>query len=61
MTPGRAAIQPVHDARPQLAADAAQIGEVMEQRVDERARRVARAGVHHHAGRLVQHGEVASW
>ena len=33
----RAAIQPVHDARPLLAADAAQVVDVVEQRVDERA------------------------
>ena len=46
------------DARPRLAADAAQIRDVMEQRVDERARRVAGAGMHDHAGRLVQHGDV---
>ena len=37
----RAAIEPVHDARPLLAADAAQIVDVVEQRVDERAARVA--------------------
>ena len=43
---------------PQLAADAAEIRDVVEQRVDERARRVAGAGMHDHAGRFVQHREV---
>ncbi len=54
----RAAIQPVHDARPQLAADAAEIGEVVEQCVHERARAMTRARMNHHACRLVQHGEI---
>ena len=49
----RAAIEPVHDARPQLAADAAQILDVMEQRVHQRAAAVARRRVHHHPRRLV--------
>ena len=51
--PRRAAIEPMHDARPLFAADAAQIVDVMEQRVDERAARVARGGMHDHPGRLV--------
>ena len=38
----RALVEPMHDARPQLAADAAQIGDVVEQRVDERAARRVR-------------------
>jgi hypothetical protein len=44
--------------RPQLAADAAQIVHVMEQRVDERPRRVAGAGMHDHSRRLVQDDDV---
>ena len=36
----RAAIEPVDDPRPQLAADAAQVRDVMQQRVDERAARM---------------------
>ena len=39
---GRALVEPVHDARPQLAADAAQIGHMVEQRVDQRAARHVR-------------------
>ena len=39
----RAAIETVHDARPLLAADAAEVGDVMEQRIHQRpARRVPR-------------------
>ena len=54
----RAAIEPVHDARPLLAADAAQIVDMVEQRVDQRAARVAGRRVHDHAGRLVDDDEV---
>ena len=43
---------------PQLAADAAQILDVMQQRVDERAARVAGGRMHDHAGRLVEHDHV---
>ena len=39
---GRATIEAVDDSRPQLAADAAEVGDVVQQRVDERARCVAR-------------------
>ena len=55
---GRAAVEPVHDARPQLAADPAQIRDLMEQGVDERALRVPRGGMHDHAGRLVDDDDV---
>ena len=48
----------MHDAGPQLAADAAQVGDVMQQRVDQRARRVAGAGVHDHARRLVDDDDI---
>ena len=53
-----ALVQPVHDARPQLAADAAEIRHVVEQRVDQRARRVAGGRVHDHPGRLVHDDDV---
>ena len=57
--PRRAAIEPVHDARPLLAADAAEIVDVMEQRVDQRAARVPGRRMHDHARRLVDDDEVA--
>ena len=55
----RAAIEAVYDARPQFAADATQVLDVMEQGVDQRARLVAGPWVDHHAGCLVQHHDVA--
>ena len=54
----RALVEPVHDAGPHLAADAAEVLDVMEQRVDQRAGRIARGRVHHHAGRLVDDDDV---
>ena len=54
----RALVQAMHDARTQLAADAAEIGDVVEQRVDQRARVVARRRVHDHAGGLVHDDDV---
>jgi hypothetical protein len=48
----------VHDARPQHAAYPAEIPDVVQQRVDERAAAVARRRVHDHPGRLVEHDEV---
>jgi hypothetical protein len=55
-------VQPVHDAGAQLAADLRQaFAEVEEQGVDQRAAVVLRraaAGVDHHAGGLVDDGEV---
>ena len=56
--PRRAAVEPVHDAGPLLAADAAQIVDVVEQRVDQRSARVAGRRMHDHAGRLVDDDEV---
>ena len=47
------------DARPLLAADAAEIVDVMEQRVDQRAAVVSGGRMHDHAGRLVDDDEVA--
>ena len=54
----RPAIEPMDDAGPQLAADAAQVVDLVQQRVDQRAAGVAGGGMHDHAGRLVHHDEV---
>ena len=43
---------------PHLAADAAEIVDVVQQRVDQRAARVAGGRVHDHPGRLVDDDEV---
>ena len=48
----------MHDARPQLAADAAQVVDVVEQRVHQRAVGVAGGRVHDHAGGLVDDHDV---
>ena len=42
MTPDVPAIEPMHDAGPHFAADAAQIVDVVQQRVDQRAAACAR-------------------
>ena len=55
----RAAVEPMHDARPLLAADAAQIVDMMQQRVDQRAAGVAGRRMHDHSGRLVDDDEIA--
>jgi len=55
---GGTSIQAVHDAGPQLTTDPAEIGQVMEQGVDERAGSMARRGMYHHAGWFVEHGEI---
>jgi len=55
---GRTAIQPVHDPGSHLTANAAQILDVVEQRVHERARCMAGSRVHDHPGGLVQHRNV---
>src|SRR5437870_43558 len=47
------------DAGPLFAADAAQIADVMEERVDERAARVTGRRMDDHAGRLVDDDEIA--
>jgi hypothetical protein len=52
-------VEPVHDARSQLATHALEIAHVVQQRVDERAALVARARVHHHARSLGHHHEIA--
>jgi len=54
----RAAVETVDDAGPHLSADAAQARQVMQQRIDQCARRMAGTGVHHHARGLVDDGEV---
>src|SRR5215472_6887793 len=46
-------VEAVDDAGPQRAADAGQRAETVKQRVDERSRVDAGAGVHNHAGGLV--------
>ncbi len=49
----------MNDAWPLLPADAAQIVDVMEQGVDQRAARMAGRRMHDHARRLVDHDHVA--
>ncbi len=56
-------VEPVHDAGTGLAADLGKLSEMVQQGVDQRATIAvvvgrARPGVHHHAGRLVDDGEV---
>jgi hypothetical protein len=48
----------MHDARPQLAADAAEIVDFMQERVDERALRVTGGGMDDHAGGFVDDDQV---
>ena len=49
----------MHDARPLDAADAGKPAlAVVEQRVDQRAVRISRCGMHDHARRFVEHDEV---
>ena len=55
---GRPAIEAMNDSRPQLASDSAQIGHLVEQRVDKRSLRVAGGGMHHHASRLVHDDNI---
>ena len=54
----RAAIEPVHDPRPELSTDSAQVVHMVEQRVDERAAGMPGRGVDDHSGRLVEHDDV---
>ena len=56
-------VDPVDDARPRHSADpaklaAAVLGTVVQQGIHQRAIGVARAGVHHHPGGLVDHDQV---
>ena len=57
----RAAVEAMDDAGPRFAADAAQIRDVVEQRVDERAGRVAGARMHDHPAGLLSTARSASW
>ena len=60
--PGRAAIEPVHDARTQRAARVGKRAQTMQQRVDQRAVRDSRARVHDHArGLLTTTKSSSSW
>ena len=56
--PGCSAVQPVHDARTDFAADAAETLDVMQERIDERSAAVPGSRVHDHARRLVQHHHI---
>ena len=48
----------MHDAGADFAADAGQVIQVLEQRVDHGAVRISGGGVHHHARGLVNHGQI---
>ena len=56
--PRRATVQAVNDARPLLAADAAEIVDVVQQRVDERAATVTGRRMHDHSRGLVDNEQV---
>ena len=51
-------IEPVHDAWPQLAADARQVGAVVQQAIHQGAVPVTRRRVHRESGGLVEHDQV---
>jgi hypothetical protein len=51
----RFTVEPVNDAGAEIVAAPGKRAEVMQQRIDESAVRVARACVDHHAGGLVNH------
>ena len=55
---GGVEVEAVHDAGPQLAADAANVGAPRQQGVDQSAVGMARARVNREAGRLVHHDQV---
>ena len=54
----RPAIEPVHDAGPELPTDATEVVHVMQQRIHQRPAVVARRWMHHHARRLVEDDDV---
>ena len=57
----RVLVEAVHDARPRHAADAREARAAMgDQRVDERAGRIAGAGMHDEPGRLVDDDDRSS-
>ena len=55
---GGVEVEPVHDARPQLAADAADVGTPCQQSVDQGAVGVPRAGMDRESRRFVHHDQV---
>ncbi len=54
----RAAIQAVHDAGPQHAADAGEVATMVQERVHQRAARMSRRGMHDETRRLVDHDQI---
>jgi len=58
-TTARVFIEPMHDSRPLLAADAGQLWKMMQQGVDQRVLAMARAWMNHQPGRLVDHNQIA--
>ena len=56
--PRCAAIEPMHDARTQLPADTTEVGDVVEQRVDQGPARVAGRRMDDHPGWLVEHHDI---
>ena len=57
--PGGVTVKPVDDARPLDAADARQaVAAMVDQRVDQRSRPVARTRMDHETGLLVEHDQV---
>ena len=54
----RLLIEPVHDARTLMAADAGKVRAMMKQRVHQSMRLVASAGMNHQPGRLIEHEQV---
>jgi hypothetical protein len=56
--PGCALVETVDDSRPQLAADPAEVGHVVQERVDQRSAAVSRPWMNYHAGRLVDDDQV---
>ena len=57
-TTGGVLVQPMGQTGPQLPADAGQVSNPMEQRIDQRARAVARARMDHHPGLLVEREQI---
>ena len=55
--PGGIAVEAMHDSRPKLAGDVAELIEMKLQRCRQRAAVVALAGMHDHSGLLVQENQ----
>ncbi len=51
-------VETMHDPGPLFPADSGKAGAMMEERVDERVRLVAGAGMHHQTRRLVEHEQI---